>query len=92
MAEPTHAPGRVVATSKVDARQEQRPGPGSRNPIGAADRERDNVVRTVPCPVCGVSQGGCQTPGQGQGLQMSHTGRYDTAAQLGLVPPIVRPL
>lgn len=57
------------------------------------ERQRDDMVRTVTCPVCGVGPGrrcdaGRNKVGQLIALPTSHTGRYLIAADAGLVQPI----
>ncbi len=51
------------------------------------EREREDIVRTVACPICGRSGGRpCVRTGG-----VAHTARYHVAAELGLVPPIAVP-
>jgi hypothetical protein len=55
--------------------------------------ERDDKVRTLGCPVCGVAPGArCQFPPRPDGgavwAHTSHTGRYRLAAGTGLVPAL----
>lgn len=49
--------------------------------------QRERALKDVDCPTCGAPAGGrCITePAAGFG-EYSHVGRYDAAAELGLVP------
>ena len=62
--------------------------------IPTGDRERDDLVRTQPCPVCGVGPtrrcfAGRTSTGRPVGMATSHEGRYWVAVDVGLVPPLV---
>ena len=59
--------------------------------------DREDLVATLPCPVCGVVARqrcffGRDKTGRRISQPTSHTGRYDAAAAAGLVPalPAVR--
>jgi hypothetical protein len=61
------------------------------------ERQRERLVRKVACPVCGAGKGHeCDYPRYlrkdgklgGQSSGRAHTGRYNAAAELGLVPPL----
>jgi len=55
------------------------------------DLARDRLVRTVHCPNCGAPPAkGCDygSSGFGGGYQFSHVGRYNAAAEAGLVPTL----
>lgn len=50
-----------------------------------SEKDRENKVRTVPCPACAARKGTrCKRDGALRGI--SCTGRYNLAAQAGLVP------
>lgn len=52
----------------------------------AVEVARERQARRVTCPVC---QAGPLAACNGDGwMQYSHTGRYDRAARVGLVPPL----
>jgi hypothetical protein len=58
-----------------------------------AEQERDDRVRTLPCPLCGVAKGfecddGVTAIGRRKVLKSSHTARYLAAVEAGLVPPL----
>lgn len=55
------------------------------------EQERDDKVRRVPCPVCGVGRGlecedGLTAIGCRKVMTSSHTARYLAAVEAGFVP------
>lgn len=75
----------AVSTMRVDARNAR---------VLRTERERDDLVRQVPCTTCWVETGvRCAAGVNGLGQQIfmpaSHTARYLAAAEAGLVPPLV---
>ena len=57
-------------------------------PVRMSEEQREALVRKVPCPVCKVAAGRvCDCEGGGH-LLISHTGRYNRAASVGLVPKL----
>jgi hypothetical protein len=55
------------------------------------EKERDDIVRTVVCPCCGAGpvsacDFGTTEGGKKMWSHSSHTGRYNAAAESGLVP------
>ncbi len=74
-----------MTSSRVDARNAQ---------VLRSERERDDLVRQVPCTSCGVVVGvrcdnGINKTGQRIYMPLSHTARYLAAVEAGLVPPLV---
>jgi hypothetical protein len=55
-------------------------------PITKSEIERDDLVRTFPCPVCKAKAGkACNYRRTGY-TYTSHEGRYRVAAEAGVVP------
>lgn len=56
--------------------------------LSLAERDIEDLVRTVDCPVCGQPSGRrCYY--NGAAVLAAHTGRYNVAAEAGLVPRMV---
>jgi mannose-6-phosphate isomerase class I len=66
----------------------------SRKPIGldarvSEEHRRELLVRSVRCPVCLVAPGKTCRFEKGTSVTVrAHTGRYNVAAEQGLVPPL----
>lgn len=61
--------------------------------IAINEQARDDLVRTVACPVCHVARrkrcfAGRTKTGRPIGMATSHEGRYWAAVDAGLVPPL----
>lgn len=74
----------VVSTMRVDARNAR---------VLRTERERDDLVRRVPCGTCGVDvavrcYNGVNKLGQVIFMPASHTARYLAAVEAGLVPQL----
>ncbi len=66
----------------------------TRTPWIAEETRREKLVRTMVCPSCGMPAGKpCRFGGPWREIHrfwsaVSHTSRYDAAAEAGLVPPL----
>jgi hypothetical protein len=63
------------------------------NYLPSLELEREALVRRVPCPVCGCAPGEKCHYGRrvSHNIQcISHTGRYNAAADMELVPTLTR--
>ena len=56
--------------------------------LSQVEQDRDHAARTLPCPSCGAIAGQVCSYGPYSNQNITHAGRYNTAAALGLVPPI----
>lgn len=50
-----------------------------------SEKDREDAIRAVGCPVC-LTDEGQRCVREGRARSISCTGRYDLAAQAGLVP------
>ncbi len=61
--------------------------PHAEGSVASEERRRELLVRSLPCP-CGAAAGRACHYDTKSPIPYAHTGRYNAAAEAGLVPPL----